>query len=64
MRIFKEDNFFAKIDSIYHDAFRRKIAYENANRMVVMFYFYTVFFALFIILDFLRMDEGKSENWL
>jgi len=64
MRIFKEDNFFAKIDSVYHDAFRRKIAYENANRMVVMFYFYSVFFVLFMILDFLRMDEGKSENWL
>jgi class 3 adenylate cyclase len=62
--LFDKPRFFSRIDPKYHSSFRQKIAYENAHRIVVLFYFLLAFFVLFLILDWQRIRENKADDIL
>lgn len=61
-RFFNFSRFFNQIDPKYKEAFRTKVAYENARGIEVMFYFFVVFFALFMALDIVRYTSGQADG--
>ncbi|MCB9246315.1 MAG: adenylate/guanylate cyclase domain-containing protein [Flavobacteriales bacterium] len=56
--LYDDGKFLTQIDPKYKVEFRTEVAYENAHRMSIMFYFFLVFFLLFIVLDIIRFKEG------
>jgi len=57
-------NFLLRIDSRYYPQFRLKTAYENADRIKILFYFIVFFFPLLQILDYIRFKEGRIQGSL
>jgi len=60
--LFDLSRFFNRINPKYKEAFRAKVAYENARGVEVMFYFFVVFFILFIALDIVRYRAGQADE--
>ena len=58
----RSTNFLLKIDSRYYPQFGLKTAYENADRIKILFYFIVLFFPLLAVLDYIRFEKGMMVD--